>query len=152
LLDDGDEVFVREGLPQNPHRALGTFCERFGGGVFLGRCEDDGDLLGLRHRLEAVARLDAAELGDRDVHDDEVNPAGERLLEGRAAVRGGDHAEASVLKGSGGAFERFGVVVCDHDCGSAVHGARFYTQFTFAATVICATPSPDVKGQMRYTQ
>src|SRR5215213_9339278 len=146
LFDYGDEGFVSEGLSQDPHRALRAFGERLCGGVFLGRGEDHGDLLGLGHRFEAVTRLDAAKLGDRDVHDYEVDPAGEGFLEGRATVGGRDHAEARTLQGAGRMFQRLSVVVCDHDGCSAVHGARFYTQFTFAATVMCATFLSDAAG------
>src|SRR5919112_6188846 len=151
LSDDGDEVFVGKGLSQYPHRALRAFGERFGGWVFLGCGEDYGDLLGLGHRLEAVTRLYAAQLGDRNVHDYEVYPAGEGLLEGRAPVRRRDHAKARVLQGIDGASQGFHVVVCDHDGCSAVHGARFYTQFTFAASVMCATLFSDAAGEIRYT-
>src|SRR5919112_911009 len=69
-----------------------------------------------------MARLDAAGLGYRNVHDNEIYPAGECLLEGRAAVCGGYNPVAGVLERPGGAFQRFGVVVCDHNGCSAVHG------------------------------
>src|SRR5215218_7088691 len=151
LFDDGDEIFVGEGFSQDPYRALRAFGERLCGRVFLGCGEDYRDLLGLRHRLEAVTRLDTAQLGDRNVHDYKVYPAGEGLLEGRATVSRRDHVEARVLQGAGGASQGFYVVVCDHDGCSAVHGARFYTQFTFAATVMCATILSDAAGKMRYT-
>ena len=59
---------------------------------------------------------------------------------------GRDHAEARILKGAGGASKGFYVVVRDHDGCSAVHGARFYTHFTFAATVMCATLLYDEAG------
>src|SRR5918997_748002 len=146
LFDDGEEVFVAKGFSQDPDRALRAFGERLRGRVFLCRSEDYRDLLGLRHRLEAVTRLDAAQLGDRNVHDYEVDPAGEGLLEGGAAVRGRDHAEACLIQGSGRASQRFCVVVCDHNSCSAVHGARFYTRFTFIATVMLATSLPDAAG------
>src|SRR5215208_3957123 len=146
LPDDGEEVFVGKGLSEYPHRALRAFGERFSSGVFLGCGEDYGDLLGLRHRLETVTRLDAAQLGNRNVHYYEIYPAGKGLLKGRAAVRGRDHAEARILLGTGGASQGFYVVVCDHDGCSAVHGARFFSQFTLAATVMCATLLSDEAG------
>src|SRR5215210_7784262 len=152
LLDDGDEALVGERFPQDPHRALGAFGEGFGGRVFLGGGEDYGDLLGLGHGLEAVARLDAAQLGDRNVHDHEVYPAGEGFLQGRAAIGGRDHAVARALQNPNAALEFCRVVVCDHDSWPAVHGARFYTHFIFPASVIRATSLPDANERMRYTQ
>src|SRR5687767_8854935 len=146
LSDDGEEVFVGKGFSEYLHRALRAFGERFGGRVFLGRGEDYGDLLGLGHRLEAMTRLDTAQVGDRNVHDYEVYPAGDGLLERRPAVRRRDYAKASIPQGAGGASQGFYVVVCDHDGCSAVHGARFYTQFTFPASVMCATLFSDASG------
>ena len=146
LSDDGEEVFVGKGLSQYPYRALRAFGERFGGRVFFGRGEDYGDLLGLGHRLEAVTRLYAAQLGDRNVHDYEVYPAGERSWRAVRPSVAETTRKARVLQGSGGASQGFYVVVCDHDGCSAVHGARFYTHFTFAASVMCATLLSDAAG------
>src|SRR5215212_8513802 len=121
----GDQFIGRVRLAQDTHGAVRPLAQSSGGRLLLGDREDDGYLLGLRHRLQAAAGLDAAHLGHGDVHHDQAYLPCYGLLKRLLAVGGLHHLETGFAQSVRCLFQERRVVLGKHDGGSPLHATYF---------------------------
>src|ERR687886_1454101 len=95
----GDQLVGSVRLAQDAHGAMRPLAERAGARILFSNRENDGYLLGLRHRLQTMAGLDAVHLGHGDVHHDQVNLLVYGLLQRLLAIGGLYHLETGFAEG-----------------------------------------------------
>src|SRR5829696_5814756 len=96
LLGQRDQLVGQERFAQDPHGSVRPLTQPAGGRVPLRDREDHGYLLGLRHCLQAVAGFQAVYFGHTGVHNYEVHPPAQGLLERLLTVCSLDYPKTGV--------------------------------------------------------
>ena len=96
--DAGNHLIQREGLGHVVVAAGTQAGDLVFGGVLRGE-EEDGD--GASELAQAAGHLEAVHAGHHDVEDNQIGRLGVGLLEGVAAVTGGDDLKTGEAQGSG---------------------------------------------------